>query len=185
MQFSSKEEWRKALLTKRNATTDANRTDWDNRLINQFLDHPQLNLAKRVSCYIGYGSEVNTMPLIHRLWQLGIQVCVPRIISKHKGMEMVDIASNNDLTSGKYGIPAPKNQMPALTDEPIDIILVPGLIFDQQGYRIGYGGGFYDRFLVKHPLCYKISLAYPFQKVDALPHDWYDIPVDEVIYPLD
>jgi len=185
MQFVSKEEWRKTFLIKRDQLSKAQHTSWDTQLTKSFLKHELVQPAKRISCYVGYASEMNTLPLINSLLQRNKKVCVPRIISKKAGMEMVDITSVNDLQEGKYGIQAPAAHLPAIQDTSIDIIIVPGLVFDQHGYRIGYGGGFYDRFLSNHPNSHTIALAYPFQQATDLPHDWYDIPVKEVLYPLD
>jgi 5-formyltetrahydrofolate cyclo-ligase len=182
MSMGSKSQLRAQFLAERDELDQAIRQDWDLQLLSHFMKHDKVIAANHVSCYVSYGNEINTVPILTELWRRGKQVSVPRIISKTEGMEMVSIQSMADLSEGKYGILAPSNEVPAITKSP-DVILVPGLAFDREGYRIGYGGGFYDRFLALHPTSYTIALAYKKQMVQSLPREPFDISVDEVINP--
>ena len=95
-------------------------------------------------------------------------------------MIAVEIKSMDDLAPGAYGILEPKN--PVESDVKFDFMLVPGLCFDKNKYRIGYGGGFYDRFIDKigEDSC-KVSIVYDFQLVDDLNPEEFDRPVDKLI----
>jgi 5-formyltetrahydrofolate cyclo-ligase len=85
----------------------------------------------------------------------------------------------NQLQVNKMGIR--ESAYPLAYEGPYDLILVPGVVFARDGYRIGYGGGYYDYFLVRHPEALKIGVGFPLQLVEKLPHAAYDIPVDGLI----
>ncbi|MDL2311041.1 5-formyltetrahydrofolate cyclo-ligase, partial [Peptostreptococcaceae bacterium OttesenSCG-928-C18] len=109
---------------------------------------------------------------------------VPYIDTKENSMKLSLIKDlNNDLEPGYYSIPEPKENLRTPVDNDIiDLVITPGVAFTKDKYRMGYGGGFYDRFfanLKKPPL--KIALAYDFQIVDELPSEDYDIPVNIII----
>ncbi len=180
--MGSKSQLRALFLAERDELDAAIREGWDLKLLSNFVEHEKVIEADHVSCYVSYGTEINTVAIIAELRKLGKRISVPRIISKAEGMEMVPIQSMSDLTKGKYGILAPSNDIASITESP-DVILVPGLVFDKEGYRIGYGGGFYDRFLALHPNSYTIALAYKKQMVQRLPREPFDISVDEIINP--
>jgi len=117
------------------------------------------------------------------LEQLGKRLCLPQVIDKKEGlMEPIEMPAPwyDNVAPGYFGILEPTK---GSTVDPclIDIVLLPGVAFDQECYRLGYGGGFYDRFLPRlSPNAIKIGIAFGMQMVDRVPRDPHDIPLDGV-----
>lgn len=133
--------------------------------------------------YVSLNNEINTHDIIKESLKNGKRICVPKVISIKEGMEVLEIKDFSELAEcGSYKILEPKNFENKVEPKEIDLAILPGLAFDNEGGRLGYGGGFYDRFLpkLKNEIP-KIALAYDFQVVDSVPKDFHDILVDEVI----
>lgn len=138
-----------------------------------------------VFSYLAYRDEPDTLPLLNECWQQGHQVLAPRIDKSQQGIfDLHAIYSIADVEPGAYGIPEPAAALPVYTrlDE-IDLIIVPGLGYDHQGGRIGYGGGYYDRFMQKitdcsgcHPIV--AALAFESQLISHIPMAPHDFRVD-------
>lgn len=129
--------------------------------------------------YLSFNQEVRTNPIIQRAWAEGKRVAVPKVV----GDEMVFIWINsfdNLAPQGAFHIMEPIENGPVAADESA-LILMPGLAFDPEGHRVGYGGGYYDRFLAKEPQHPTVALCYGFQLLDRLPTDPHDLPADAVI----
>lgn len=133
--------------------------------------------ARVVSCYASFRSEVPTGPLIDSLLERGVVVAVPRIHDAEGTLTLVAIASRKDLAPGTLGIPEPVGSKIALH---ADLHLVPGVAFDRHGGRVGYGRGFYDRFLAEMPAP-AWGLAYGFQVLEALPLEAHDVELSGVV----
>ncbi|HDH96432.1 MAG TPA: 5-formyltetrahydrofolate cyclo-ligase [Proteobacteria bacterium] len=90
---------------------------------------------------------------------------------------------NRDLAPGAFGIPEPRGaELPEVDEDEIELVVTPGAAFDMLGYRLGYGGGFYDRLFAQiRPDCLKVGIAFSFQLVDSVPHEPTDVPVDIVV----
>ncbi len=181
--FQDKDELRKHFLNTRNFLKPHEKKRWEESLLHKLFAEPAFKEAKRLSCFVSFGSELNTLPIMHECRYEQKKLFVPRVISRTEGMEMVEIEDEDELVPGQYGLSEPAAFLEGERTPELDLIIVPGLVFDKNGYRIGYGGGFYDRFLVHYPTVHKIALAYPYQLVDALPHDEDDVPVSNVITP--
>ena len=138
--------------------------------------------AKTLACYVSYGSEVDTHPLIARALADGKAVAVPYCVMKTHEMKMLTLSHfPDDLKPGTMGILEPDPAIcPEMTPEAIDLLIVPGVGFTEGGERLGYGGGFYDRFLAREPHP-TIALFYDFQLLPDLPVQAHDIPVDAVL----
>ncbi len=173
----NKSDIRKQMIEKRDSILEKEKIDMD--LKNRLENLDEFKNSDTFFLYVSFGSEFNTHGIIEDLLSKGKTVLVPYV--KSKGIMIpVEIKSMDDLVPGKYGILEPKNHEASY--KKIDFVLVPGLCFDKNHYRIGYGGGFYDRFLEKHGSdSHKISVVYDFQLVDDLHPDNYDIPVDKLI----
>lgn len=133
--------------------------------------------------YVSLKDEVNTHDIIKEALCQGKRICVPKVISLNEGMEAIEIKDFSELMEcGRYKILEPENFKNIVDPKEIDLAILPGLAFDNKGGRLGYGGGFYDRFIphLKNKVR-KIALAYDFQMVDHVPKDIHDILVDEVI----
>lgn len=153
---------------------------------NSFVIHkrlyalPEYNDALNVYIYASYNQEVITNPIMEHALKSGKTISVPKIIDKD--MVFVRINSVDELRKGAYNIPEP---ISSVTYENTDkgIVIMPLLAVDKSFNRLGYGGGYYDRFLEKHKDLFTIALAYDFQLVDTITTDEYDIPVNMIITP--
>ncbi|MDO4865120.1 MAG: 5-formyltetrahydrofolate cyclo-ligase [Clostridia bacterium] len=139
----------------------------------------QYRNAKSLYAYLSFNQEVRTNPIIERAWADGKRVAVPKVI----GDEMVFIwidSFDNLAPQGAFNINEPITDGPVADDETA-LVLMPGLAFDPEGHRVGYGGGYYDRYLAKEPGHPLVALCYDFQLYDHLEVEDYDVPVDLVI----
>ena len=144
-----------------------------------FLASDAYKNAKTIYGYLPYNQEVRTIPMLEQALQDGKKVAVPKVI----GDTMVFIYMD-DLTrveKGYAGIPEPIDNGPVADDKDA-LVLMPGLAFTETGDRMGYGGGFYDRFLADEPNHPTLALCYAFQIVENLPTEEYDIPVNTVLW---
>ena len=148
-------------------------------LAEQFCRHPAYRKAKSIYGYLSYNQEVRTMPILEQAQKDGKRVAVPKIIGDEMVFLWLDDLSKVEL--GYCNIPEPIENEPVAHDETA-LVLMPGLAFDREGHRIGYGGGFYDKFLAQEPNHPTVALCYDFQVVENLPTEEFDIPVDRVIW---
>jgi len=135
--------------------------------------------AKTVMCYLPLRGEVDTVDLIEQFIQEGKQVLLPVLLEGE--IQPCVFTSFQQLQTGPFDVfePIEKN---LVSPEEIDFICVPGLAFNQGRYRLGYGGGYYDRFLPRlRANCFKVGLAYDFQIVDLMPVEAHDIKLDMII----
>jgi 5-formyltetrahydrofolate cyclo-ligase len=137
--------------------------------------------AKMIGITISVGREVSTRQIIERAWREGKQVAIPKTSWKPKQLNFHVFTTYKQIEEVKYGLFEPNEQETTLI-QPIDIdlLIVPGLCFSYDGYRIGYGGGFYDRFLTNYQGL-TLSLAFDFQCLNWVPSDNYDLPVKKII----
>ena len=138
--------------------------------------------SRNIFIYLGFGSEIDTKLYIKEFLDEGKNVFVPRIDDDI--MEAVKIDSLSNLVKNKYGILEPSCNLECNISNcnDIDLIIVPGLAFDITGGRIGYGGGYYDKYLEGGFInVLKVALAYDFQVIENVPTDKYDIRVDYII----
>jgi len=172
-----KETIRRKFLDKRKQYTKVRESS--DKITEKFLSLPQLRGAKSILLYYPYKNEVDTRPIIKALLQQGkYTVLLPKVSGDR--IVPIKVSSLNNLKKGYAGILEPSGEE---TDpKGIDIIVVPAVAFDRKGYRLGYGGGFYDRFLKNSPAL-KVGVAFDFQVVDSLPTEEHDIPVDLIITP--
>lgn len=162
---------------KKELTTDDVRRKTESILSQLMIDEEYVN-AKRIYTYVNYNQEVDTCMLIERAILDGKIVLVPRVDGDF--MEFYQIESLEQLAPGAYGILEPVADCKMDTKHD-GVMIMPGLAFDRKLHRIGYGGGFYDRYLQEYQEFYKIALCFDFQIVDEVPAQEFDIPVDCVI----
>ncbi len=185
--MQSKETLRTRFLSERKQTAPAVKRAIDDAIAQQVLAHPWFRTAQTVFVYYATDEEIATHALIEACWQAGKTVCVPRCLPKRQ-MEARAITSDAQLTGTYFGIPEPGEDCPVIPPQNIDLCLVPAMACDRRGYRLGYGGGFYDRFLPRSA-GKKLALCAASRVVDALPDEQFDIRCDgiateaEVIYP--
>ena len=144
-----------------------------------FLASALYKQAKNIYGYLPYNQEVRTTAMLEQAQKDGKRIAVPKIL----GDTMIFIWLD-DLTAvekGYSGIPEPLDLTP-VADDPTALVLMPGMAFDPEGHRCGYGGGFYDKFLASEPGHPTLALCYDFQVLPHLETDDYDIPVDCVLW---
>jgi 5-formyltetrahydrofolate cyclo-ligase len=183
--FNDKKELREYLKKKRSSMT-FNRIMMHSGIISKTLFG--LDVYKEsdvVLAYVSYSSEVGTHFLIKHALEHGKKVAVPKVLSKTE-MEFYYIDSLEELEPGAFNILEPKTVKAVEYEEGKKyIMLLPGIAFDSNKNRLGYGGGYYDRYLSKHKDIYKIMLAYELEKMDEpLPCDELDVPSDIIITEL-
>ena len=183
---------RKLMIESRNRIE--NREELDRKIMENALEFLKLERPKtqRLFTYVSAGSEANTRLLIEDAFQNGIRVFCPKVISEHH-MEFFEITSLDDLLPGYYGIPEPVLPEDMTPDrwiqekaaypesEETDLAIIPGLLFDENGGRMGYGSGFYDRYFSVNT-AYKLALAYEMQvQPNALRLTDHDVRMDALI----
>lgn len=186
MGFQSKSDIRKQIIEYRDSIDLKVRRQWDENIFNKLINSEVFEKAQTIFAFVSFRSEVDTHKIISHAIKEGKTVCVPKIESKQKGIEIFKIGSFDQLKEGYFGILEPDESCPLADRENIDIILMPGVAFDRQGGRIGYGAGFYDRFLTNmKKRVDKIALAYDLQLIDIIPMDEHDVRIDGVITDKD
>lgn len=144
----------------------------------QLYQTPEYSAARSIYGYLPYNQEVRTWPILEHARSQGKRVAVPKVYGKE--MKFLWLDDFSMVAPGAYGIPEPVFDSPEADDEEA-LILMPGLAFDHSGHRVGYGGGFYDRYLEVHRAHQLVALCYPFQLFDHLEVEAYDIPVHRVL----
>lgn len=181
-----KQRLREEHLAAREALSEQERSVLDDRITQKLLAISEYVEATTVLTYVSVSSEVSTRMFIECALRDGKTVAVPRCLPGHC-LEFVAITSLDQLIAAPFGLLEPPKELPALTEEQMDasICIVPALLVDTKRYRLGYGAGFYDRFLSTYP-GKKICLAYQQNLSQTmLPHTTFDVAVDEVITESD
>ncbi|MFW6323666.1 MAG: 5-formyltetrahydrofolate cyclo-ligase, partial [Desulfovibrionales bacterium] len=146
---------------------------------------PAWRSATEVLLYAPVRNEVDTWPIFDELRSRGIRTLLPRCRECEPGkMEWAEASCREDLAAGAFNIPEPhQDRCPSTRTFSPDLILIPGVAFDRSGFRLGYGGGYYDRFLsgLADQSSLLAGLAFQFQVVAALPRQKWDIPLHVLI----
>jgi 5-formyltetrahydrofolate cyclo-ligase len=140
--------------------------------------------ASILMAYAAFRKEVGLRKLVEQAWADGKTVLFPKVNRERKEIEAYYIQSYNDLHPGVWGILEPNEHQRQWTGvPPIDIIYMPGLAFDREGHRLGYGGGYYDRWIDKlhSPLPQLIAVAHSEQMMDSVPYEAHDALVDKIV----
>ena len=178
-----KKALRKELLIKRENLTEEEILKKSNLIANSIYNSKVYRDAKTIMTYISFKNEVYTHNIIKKSIIENKKIVVPITIPETKELKISQVLDFNELEIGYYNILTPKKEFLRYIDpKDIDLVLVPGVAFDKNGYRIGYGGGYYDRFLDKlRKDAIKIGLAFDLQLIDKVPKDNYDKSVDIII----
>ena len=176
----NKKEMRAQIRAKKRAMTEEQIVSASARLGEQFRSCDLYKNAKTIYGYLPYNQEVRTVPMLEQAIRDGKRVAVPKCYGEEmRFLYITDCV--NEVAPGYANIPEPIADEP-VADDPTALVLMPGLAFDPMGHRIGYGGGFYDRFLAKEPDHPTLALCYGFQMVEHLQTEEFDIPVDQVLW---
>ena len=174
-----KKELRSMIREKKRAMTEEQIVSASRRLAALFHAHPLYQNARTIYGYLPYNQEVRTVPMLEQAMKDGKRIAVPKVFGNE--MKFIYLDDLTKIEKGYCGIPEPVEDVP-VADDPTALVLMPGLAFDPQGHRIGYGGGFYDKFLAAEPDHPTIALCYDFQMVDRLETEEFDVPVDCVLW---
>ena len=172
-----KSELRKQVLQEMKALPREQKQFIDQALTERLLQHPFYQEAKVIASYLSFSHEFQTQELIEQALKDGKKVLIPKTYPKGH-MEFV-VYDPQQLVKTSFGLLEPQGDLEVVDVSQIDLIHVPGLAFTTEGYRIGYGGGYYDRYL-EHFSGHTLSTVYPCQIRDFIPED-HDIPVQEVL----
>jgi 5-formyltetrahydrofolate cyclo-ligase len=168
----------------RDALSLEERREGSRRIFQKLESLPLYREAGLILFYASFGSEVDTWGMMEDALKRGKKVALPRVGEDCGGLSAREIRDlHRDLHAGYRGIPEPlEDGSPAVKEDQMGLIIVPGLVFDDRGYRLGYGKGYYDRFLFslsrKVP---SVGLAFDFQVVPALPVSPSDYPLDLIV----
>ena len=175
-----KNELRSQIRRQKRAMTQAQIEQASRCLAEQFFRTELYRQAQTIYGYLPYNQEVRTVPMLQQALKDGKKVAVPKVYGDEmRFLYVTDLETG--IAKGYCGIPEPVADGPVARDERA-LVLMPGLCFDPQGHRIGYGGGFYDKFLSREPEHPTLALCYGFQMLEHLETDTYDIPVDQVLW---
>lgn len=175
---------RKRALEGRRALSDAERKEKSARILEQLCRLPEYRRAQSVLCYVSFGHEVSTRELIDRSLSLKKRVFCPRVEGER--MRFYRIFSRDDLSQGFRSVLEPDGRSQVYREAPDTLIVVPGTVFDRYGQRIGYGGGYYDRFLAgpwegEAPPA-TVGICFACQLAERVPTRPCDVPVGRVLF---
>ena len=172
-----KSELRKQVLQEMKVIPQKQKNTMDRALTDRLLHHPFYQEAKVIATYLSFPHEFQTQGLIDQVLKDGKKVLIPKTYPKGR-MEFV-VYDPQQLKKTSFGLLEPQGDLEVVDASQIDLIHVPGLAFTREGYRIGYGGGYYDRYL-EHFAGQTMSTIYPCQ-IQTFNPDSHDIPVQEVL----
>ena len=174
-----KKELRRQIREQKRAMTEEQIVAASQRLGELFCNCEYYKNAKTIYGYLPYNQEVRTVPMLEQAIKDGKRVAVPKCYGEE--MRFIYMDDLNKVEKGYANIPEPIDDEP-VADDKTALVLMPGMAFTKEGHRMGYGGGFYDKFLASEPDHPTVALCYDFQMLDAIPTEDYDIPVDCVLW---
>lgn len=151
----------------------------DTKIVENVMALEAFQKADTVFCFVGTAHEINTWPIIEAAWQQGKRIGVPKCISMGH-MEVYRIRKREDLRPGFHGILEPQEELPILEPQEIDFAILPCLSCNREGYRLGYGGGFYDRYL-ERMTCANVVICRSKLMSEEIPVETFDQKADAVI----
>ena len=174
-----KKELRRSIRERKRAMTEEEIVQRSEKLGKLFVQSEAYKNAKTIYGYLPYNQEVRTVPMLEQALKDGKKVAVPKVYGDE--MKFLYLDDLTQVEKGYAGIPEPIADEPVADDETA-LVLMPGLAFDPAGHRIGYGGGFYDKFLAAESNHPTLALCYEFQMLPELHTEEHDIPVDTVLW---
>lgn len=176
--MKAKEEIRRETLLRRDSMPQEERQKKSRLITARLTGLAALESARTVMTYLGFGSEVGTDDLVRWGLARGKQIVVPLCRGQGRRMVACRIDSLAEVAPGLYGIREPREGFVRPVDpRQIDVVIVPGVAFDRRGHRVGYGGGFYDRFLGGARQAFRIGVAFSCQIVPEIPAQDWDLRV--------
>ena len=151
----------------------------DMKICDSIINLDEFKKSKTIFCFINLENEINTRPIIEQAWTMGKSIAVPKCTGQGI-MELYNINSYDDLESGSYGIREPKKSCPCVSPEQIDFAVIPCISCDLNGWRLGHGGGYYDRYL-EHTTFMTAVICRQAVLSESIPHENYDRRMNIVV----
>ncbi|GAA0108742.1 MULTISPECIES: 5-formyltetrahydrofolate cyclo-ligase [Clostridium] len=182
MNKEEKKVLRNKILEIRDSLNNNEKELIDNKIFNELINTDLYKRSINIFIYISFSNEINTRNIIEKAFKDKKNVFIPKVYKDDKLMKAIKLNSIDELKKNSMGILEPIDDSNYIEKENIDLIVVPGVVFDKECNRIGYGGGYYDRYLkdIKSKKN-KIALAYDLQIVDKIESEVHDIKVDYII----
>lgn len=182
MNKEEKKVLRNKILEIRDSLNNNEKELIDNKIFNELINTDLYKRSINIFIYISFSNEINTRNIIEKAFKDKKNVFIPKVYKDDKLMKAIKLNSIDELKKNSMGILEPIDDSNYIEKENIDLIVVPGVVFDKECNRIGYGGGYYDRYLkdIKSKKN-KIALAYDLQIVDKIESELHDIKVDYII----
>ena len=179
--FLKKTEIRKTLLKQRRVLSASKKTQYELQMLNFMRTWDVFKEACIIHIFLSKADEPETSQIIELAWKSGKQIGVPCVLPDTLELFHSQLTSFEDLRPGALDVlePSPE-QRTTLIPESFDLVIVPGVAFDRQGGRLGYGKGYYDRFL-DQSLAFRLALAFDFQILKTVPTEMYDVPMDGIL----
>lgn len=177
----NKETLRKSMQEKLSELSKKERESISKKLQEKLFQSELWKKADSIGIYLSFGTEWDTREIIKQAWNMNKKIAIPKTIPSKKEMNFYQINDYSEVEKGHMGIEEPiVEKAQYVNKKEIDLLIVPGLIFSEKGYRIGFGGGYYDRFLADfiHPT---LSLVWSNQLVESIPINQYDLPVQYIL----
>lgn len=180
---AEKERLRRRILLLREQQTPSEVETKSLKITETLTQLPEYRKARVIASYVDKGNEVQTRPLIRKALASRKKVLVPIVNKERRNLDFSEIKSLDELVPGAFDIPEPKPDLRRLTDlETMEVVLVPGIAWDFDGYRVGWGKGYFDTVLKRLPdKSLAVGLAFDLQVVDRVPRAQFDLPVDMVV----
>ncbi|MBA4544437.1 MULTISPECIES: 5-formyltetrahydrofolate cyclo-ligase [Thermoactinomyces] len=179
--MQNKEELRRHLLKVRQELSDERRRSGSASICRKIVEWDTFLTSDTVLFYMPIRREVDVRPAIEKAWSFGKTVVLPRALPETREMKLFRVDSFEELQPGAYGILEPlEDEAKAVEPERIRLAVVPGVGFDRRGYRLGYGGGYYDRFFARAGHAVRLGVAYSEQVVATV----YPLPHDQPVHYL-
>ena len=180
MENKAKKAIRKELLKKRSQLDKERVTEYSEQICEKLINSNVFEQAEEIYCYMDYKNEVATKSIFVKAWQKGKKVAIPYVRNKEE-IRFVYVDSFDDVSEGAFGILEPKNRVIKEARTNNQLVIMPLLAFDSKCNRLGYGGGYYDRFLKVYPEVTTAALAFSMQEVPSIPNNDFDIQPSMII----
>lgn len=173
-----KQELRSQMRQQRAALETTFKGNYDQWICQSIWELIEAKGYQTIHCYLPMGHEIDIIPLIEKMLDAAKTVITPKTLPK-RNLQHLRLNALAELEDGVFGTRHPAHAQEF--SDSYDLIIVPGLAFDAANYRLGYGGGYYDGFLLQHPTAYKLGICYPFQRVKNVPVEAHDIQLNAVL----
>ena len=182
IEFMDKNILRREAINKRNELYLEIKSKYDNLILKKVIDSDIYKNSESIFIYVSFGSEVDTKEIINYALMDNKKIYVPKTDKSKKEMKAIRIHSLDKMIVDKWGILEPIDVDKNKFGEKFDLIIMPGVVFDRSGNRIGYGGGYYDKYISAIKCkSVKLALAYDFQVINKIESEEHDINVDCII----